>query len=110
MSEQSWKEEFYFIDAEELAKDQYSDLDRLEHAKLKWTGFKNENLGKHNINVLSISFESETCALCCRYLCSACVVKKVIGDTCVALYDHAIKHDRPEVMLELIEKVKDGIK
>lgn len=34
MSSQSWIEEFYFIEAEELAKDQYTDLDRLQHAEL----------------------------------------------------------------------------
>jgi len=108
MSAESWKGEFYFIEAEELAKDQYTDLDRLQHAELKWSGFLPENLAKHNLIKPPITLEAETCSLCCRYLCLACVVKKVTGESCIQEYEKS-QTGNPVFILDLIKKVRDGI-
>lgn len=65
MSEQSWKDEFYPIEATEVEVD---DLEAVNHSLQKWIGLRKENLQKHEINEPLIAIGSQSCALCHQYI------------------------------------------
>lgn len=68
MSDATWKEEFYPIDANEWngnAKDSlYNQIRATKHSLQKWKGLRKENLQKHEIERAPILVSSSTCALC----------------------------------------------
>jgi hypothetical protein len=75
MSIASWKKAFYVEKADDVAK--RSDLEMLEHAKLKWEGLSKDNLEEHNLlhngKVLrdkkeAFNIDASTCPLCVKYL------------------------------------------
>lgn len=91
MSIASWMEDFYPIDAEDVAADEKNDdIALIEHSLLKWEGALYENTSKHDvwydeyeIQFFSngdvnhqtekpdiqkgLNFSCTTCTLCCRY-------------------------------------------
>ncbi len=78
MSIESWKEEFYEIDAYDIAQNE-DDLGMVDHCLKKWEGLLPENLAKHNLRhksftIVEIDNEKEyfetdcnSCALCQAY-------------------------------------------
>jgi hypothetical protein len=80
MSLESWKEDFYPVEANDVPPGKPS----IEHSLVKWVGLREENLNKHNIifddddgNIGgdgdgSLSISGESCALCCNYLADGC--------------------------------------
>lgn len=68
MSQATWEEEFYPIDASEWngnAKDSlHNQISATKHSLQKWKGLRKENLQKHVIKEVPISVTAYTCALC----------------------------------------------
>lgn len=108
MSLQSWKKEFYPVEAEDVAAATDSgDLVLLNHSLQKWIGLRDENMIKHNVykgcsvtiyDSENYEFEvnSKTCALChihYRFVdgegsaCKTCPLFKVRGSRCDILTD-----------------------
>lgn len=99
MSLQSWKEEFYPVDAEDVPKEQ-----AVAHSIRKWQGLLPENLAKHGVEWAGEHSDrlreiaetddrfivgASTCALCCHYddrdndnadPCVSCPLSRVRGD------------------------------
>jgi len=79
MSLQTWKEEFYPINAQELAEG--SELDAARHSLKKWEGLRQEALERHGVflrsvnpsvmavtdPVESLSIDFSSCSLCQKY-------------------------------------------
>lgn len=66
MSEQTWLEEFYPVEADEVAPEE-----ALNHSLRKWEGFAPEALARHKIETAPIGCYSDTCALCKNFFASA---------------------------------------
>lgn len=123
MSLQSWKEEFYPVDASEVKKE-----DALAHSLKKWIGLRYENLERHNVarhgsyledGEYSFMVTADSCALCAHYLtpkpgvfrCGACPLAEAIGASCdqelvvgiPAPYFAFTRHGNPEPMIMHIE-------
>ena len=69
MGIQSWKEEFYSVEAQDVPE-----KEAIAHCILKWEGLRKCNLRKHNVKVnqdnwgyIPIHADAETCALCHIY-------------------------------------------
>lgn len=100
MSVESWKEEFYPIDAHEVEKE-----DAAKHSLQKWIGLRKVNLDKHNVRLevtevrndtSRFQFSDDTCALCVYYYspkifserkCGNCPITKILGKACDADYN-----------------------
>ena len=112
MSVETWKKEFYPVEAETLAKS--TALKATEHSLQKWLGLRKKNLKKHdmivggwgdiysdpgkNSDTASFSIDAESCALCVKFeekdhigenkseSCKTCPLCRVRGgvscDTC----------------------------
>lgn len=73
MSYETWRAEFYPIDAERCPKDQ-----AIQHSLRKWEGLRPENLERHGLTLTDLhsvaengdtklGIDSESCALCIHY-------------------------------------------
>ena len=80
MSLETWKAEFYPIDATLVAPE-----DAIQHALTKWIGLRPENLSKHDLTVHDCEIsdahgnfpvDSRTCTLCVpnEYSCNSCPI------------------------------------
>jgi len=122
MSIESWKAEFYPIEAKDVKGD---DLERIDHALLKWSGVTEENLKKHEItDRLTLPLCERDCTLCRKYLVncetvtgSRCpIVRFQYGQserTCYDAYKETVYGSKvgwnTNPMLELLKKVKEWI-
>jgi hypothetical protein len=130
MSLQSWKDEFYPVEASEIAKSDVTDLELIEHSIRKWEGLKQENLDRHEVvlgyfvvyaqneeDSENVDIDCTTCALCERHLektadklCATCPVYLITGDICFAQYSALSYEDGPKPMIDLLNLVKDELK
>lgn len=117
MSLESWKAEFYPVDAKDV-----SEADALAHSLKKWEGLRKENLerhrGKHNEH-RHIEFEDGifmvndgTCACCVHWDedddgCPGCPLSQDRGERCDggddAPYGKFTLEHNPEPMIQLIQ-------
>lgn len=125
MSLQSWKKEFYPIDAKDVRK-----KDAVEHSIKKWEGLRRENLERHDlvlkygwivVDICSeerFAINGETCALCVHYFeggCYYCPLKIVNGhvpcfkqnESDINIYSEFTDHSDPEPMIEMLKKARD---
>lgn len=92
MSLDSWKEEFYPVEADDPSIK--TNLQAVQHSIRKWEGLGDDNLRKHGVgrgnfgNVFdgdrSFGIDGSTCALCVRHLdtaheCRACPLARARG-------------------------------
>jgi hypothetical protein len=122
MSLQSWKEEFYPVDANsEQAREA-----PVAHSLLKWEGLTERNLGKHSVrrdarNIADekeyLFIDSESCALCKVHLhlsstnCEACPIVRYRGEPCDTLggeYGTWSAASDPRPMINLLRAVKEA--
>jgi len=120
MSLESWKNEFYPVEA---SKD-HSDIAAIEHAILKWTGYTEENLKKHELTsdgaVITDSdnnvviFATNSCSLCLKYWandCDKCPLY-LIGESCISShhesnispYRKTMNNSDPSYILDALKK------
>lgn len=121
MSLQTWKDEFYPVEASEVSKE-----NAIQHSLAKWRGLTEENLKKHRVIVKErclegkynhhewITIDSETCALCHLYSndiesdCIDCPLKKYFGERCDnnddGVYYRWVVHNDPHPMIEALER------
>jgi len=123
MSLQTWKEEFYPIEACEVSEE-----NAIQHSLTKWIGLRKRNLKKHNINVdgdciedyhdydgESFHIDTESCALCCHYLkyspressCASCPLYKQPGNMACDYGENSpywiwISDNNPEPMIKAL--------
>jgi len=126
MSIQSWKKEFYPVDASKCRK---SILKALKHTLLKYTGTLKKNLKKHDIekekgsgrlfdcrgmSYGKFGFGEDTCALCPNNFpdCSTCILYKS-GNGCLEDYDEDkinpyrffVSDSDPKPMIRILKKL-----
>ena len=111
MSIQTWKDEFYYIDAKEVPG-------CVPHSLLKWEGLRPENLRKHGVfhedNIFGGLADSDdnyftvtginTCSLCKKYLdhdCQGCPVGGCHAPD--SAYQTSLRRKSPEPMIRLLE-------
>ena len=128
MSLESWKAEFYPVEASEV-----SVKDALAHSKRKWEGLRRENLERHGLeleggglvaasSVGTLFFiASDSCALCHYFLekskgdyyqrCTNCPLRMVRGEPCDAPshnppspWGSFIRENDPLPMIALIDE------
>ena len=123
MSLETWKAEFYQIDAHEVAA-----KDAIQHSLTKWIGLRQENVNKHNLIIGNceisdidnnkFSIDSTTCSLCEYYCnpynkCKTCPIveykstKSIYKDrTCCEIEFIAFEYEHdPEPMINLLQGV-----
>jgi hypothetical protein len=129
MSLESWKKEFYPVPADQVK----GMVNALKHSIKKWTGFRPENLAKHDLSTQTALIKDPTdpnffkdmgksCALCVLYhdkkgsydhSCAKCPIVKTRESRCdVAVeseqggspYRNFMLLGNPEPMLELLEQ------
>ena len=122
MTVESWKSEFYAVDAYRSKGENWSDKECLEHALKKWCGLTKENLDKHEVkhdqgmlfhkmkyDADALPIDSSTCAMCEKYYiggCHGCPVVRHYGDRCcgkVNQYWEFIDKNNPKPMIDLLE-------
>jgi hypothetical protein len=127
MTLQTWKEEFYPIDAKYVSKE-----DAVEHSLRKWIGLRAENLSKHGVNATysrvydgdgvcgedeMMYIDDESCALCVHYIeneCSACPLFGLLGRSCdkgdeiISEYASFVRFGNPEPMITALERLQNG--
>jgi hypothetical protein len=127
MSLQSWKDEFYPVDAAELISN-FGAIDSilLDHSIRKWQGLTPENLEKHKVDKIRGSrciqdkdvfyIDDTTCALCEAYVdrkkpcpCLSCPIYRHTGSPCFSEYFTFVKLNDPQPMLALLNKVKEKV-
>lgn len=97
MSHESWKAEFYPVDARAVGDNVKLAID---HSILKWQGLLPENLAKHGLTVgggallddgytEGLCISAKTCALCLQNLdnCHKCAITLATGRACTAMPD-----------------------
>ena len=137
MSMQSWKEEFYPIEAEEVPEEL-----ALDHSIKKWEGLQTANLIKHSVIMEGIKLKNDapytnpydiliisasSCALCMHHhndfgtqqTCKTCPIRTVSEsqnvvfgvntEPCLAEYLEATKHYNTVPMLQLLQQTKKGL-
>lgn len=126
MTIESWKKEFYPVEAKDCPRCPAAELD---HSILKWEGLKNESLEKHGLylqwrHLYDKHTEDEvfflsgvSCALCHRYLtsdCQECPITKARGKACQgtmagdpAPWGALLQREDPEPMLMWLRKAKE---
>ena len=126
MSIETWKAEFYPVEADKVPEEL-----AVEHSLRKWRGLTKENLARHELTadggVLTDSsgcdlFEvyASSCSLCQVYLrkdlnqrCGACPLFEHLGKPCyeedtgdaLSAFDAFIEHDDPLPMIAALEAV-----
>lgn len=128
MSLKTWMEEFYPIEAHDVAANPYVpevefNIDLVNHSLTKWTGLKPENIKKHNLEygdywileqgTLSPRFyvDSESCALCAAYDdCKNCPLQHQLPPDlqeerfgCEHEFQQYRDHHDPEPMINLLQ-------
>lgn len=108
MSEASWKNEFYPIDA-----DLVDEEDAIKHSLVKWRGLRKENLLKHGLEWVPIEVSGATCALCKAYWlagCKKCPLYQFLGSRCddgsKAPFVMYSERYTPEPMIEALEVIE----
>lgn len=106
MSLKTWMEEFYPIEADELAEGGATETALIEHSLKKWLGLRPKSLAEHHVFLTDtqelvnedqedyegrLGIDSTTCALCARHLyaekadfgtdCGSCHLYIVRGGT-----------------------------
>lgn len=124
MSLQSWKDEFYHVEAD--SKLIVDDLSATTHSLQKWRGLRYENLRKHGLfsgfdfiydpdTSECLYIDGGTCALCRFYCyCGSCVLKHHLGSRCdednTMPYVIWLDIDDPEPMIAALEAVETQLK
>ena len=135
MSNKTWLEEFYPVEALTMAESSDNKAIIL-HARQKWTGLLPENLEKHGVFFIKgelcderhytfLDINSSSCGLCEKYierynspttLCPECPLNKMLGHPCDegdddpndgGIYWEALKN--PQVMIDALNKVLDTL-
>jgi hypothetical protein len=126
MSLETWKAEFYPVEASEVAVG----LPAIEHSLRKWIGLRKENLVRHGLTNVRycigesddkfLNINSNSCALCTHYIdqeCSECPLVAVRGMTCDDDFDEVYapyqtfgEKGDPEPMIALIQTALDAWK
>lgn len=119
MSLETWKAEFYPIDAAELAESSWRGC--VEHSIKKWEGLLPTNLVKHNVEINGryatddsgdeFGINAYTCALCqrSRDQCEDCPLYKALGDVrcdddTFGPYNYFCEEQDPEPMIDALNK------
>lgn len=119
MSADSWRSEFYPVDAETVAK--HGDaVKAVEHSLQKWRGALPKNLKKHGLSCAPLAFIADTCSLCKMYIsgrcCRACPLYVSRGevactdersDELINPYDSYVLGHNPKPMIEALELALD---
>jgi hypothetical protein len=119
MSLETWKAEFYPIEADKATN---TDLEATLHSLKKWEGLRKDNLDKHNLvkinefisnesiidekgNTLKIT--SSSCSLCKKYDndCNECPLYRC-G---TATYGYWLITSDPEPMIKSLEELRDKL-
>lgn len=128
MSLQTWKDEFYPVEAKEATQD---DKTALLHSIKKWTGLLPENMKKHDVKYSEsiktdlidnepfayFGVDAYSCALCCRHVlpkgsCDKCPLARHLGERCdntdISPYQIYNATQNPEPMLQaLLDTLKE---
>jgi len=121
MSLESWKQEFYPVEARDVLK-----ASAIEHSLQKWKGLRPENLQKHNLSAFAMMdhqfVSGASCALCTHYLepahqdiprCTECPLYKLRGgypcdvetpSEILSPYSAWTDDSDPEPMIALLEQ------
>lgn len=137
MSLDSWKKEFYPVEANKVSEE-----NALAHSLQKWDGLRPKNLDRHSVTVYRAVLQDEdgyrltiadgSCALCHQYMyedmdpfsggvCMACPLYKIRGIPCdvsaggsefyeTSPYDVFRTKNDPEPMINLIKKAMEVVK
>lgn len=122
MSLETWKQEFYPINAREVSKD-----DAIQHSLTKWRGLRPEALARHGVvmkgksvaeagneerSLDAIFIDAHTCALCHHYEgaygeCLECPLFNHLGERCdeyeASPYKRFSLYNNPEPMIKALE-------
>jgi hypothetical protein len=125
MSYNSWTNEFYQISAAKIAETG-TDQELVQNCLTKWTGLLPENLEKHNVYLSdgdvvgnasepgALSINSESCALCKRFLytthCTGCPIYLTQCRDCIPEYCKFEDHNNPRPMIRLLTRVLERVK
>lgn len=130
MSLESWKKEFYPMEADVCPRDNET---MLLHSLLKWVGARHENLREHDMDFVGrgmimgsfedFAFNAITCALCLEYLveldqeegepdiaCVGCPLRDLQGTPCCYVTDQVdpyavfLEKGDPEPMIEALKQ------
>lgn len=129
MSLESWKKEFYPVNAYEAIG---SENDAIQHSCLKWRGLREENLNKHKVVLRGkrvydddnddkfFPIDAETCALC-QFVgkskdgsqnCYECPIYSVLGRSCdydsYSPYLDFLYTGNPEPMIKVLDRVANS--
>ena len=120
MSLQSWKDEFYPVDASECGK---SHREQLEHSLRKWRGATKENAAKHGCFykdhfVISkaesecsgypkaMGFGTKSCALCKNNRCRDCPIFLSGRHSCISIVsEYAASDNDPSSIIAVLEEL-----
>ena len=121
MSFETWKAEFYPVDASYVAEEK-----SIQHSLTKWIGLRPENLKRHGLrvqgsnlyedNIYVFTVDGNTCALCHVYLgrneddmCAKCPLYQLLGESCDGginrPFDIFCSSDNPEPMIDALGKL-----
>ena len=116
MSLETWKKEFYFVDARVVPVEQ-----AVQHSLRKWIGLRSENLEKHGLCIDGkriygddgrLFISESSCALCRYYIedyCCQCPLYAVLGRPCDSSssspYQQFVLNGNPEPMIEALESL-----
>lgn len=118
MSLESWKKEFYPVNASEIK----SKIEAIKHSILKWRGLQKSNLEKHKLyindyiiidnNSNSLFIDDTSCALCNLYLkksnCENCPLYIYLGHRCDyttnSPYYRFYMHGNPKPMIKALKE------
>lgn len=116
MSLETWKAEFYPVEAISVPEDQ-----AVEHSLQKWYGLRKENLKRHGVRHTGVNITDDagkqlainghSCALCRHHPeCTGCPLVRVHGVPCdedgdmpLSPYVRFIDAGDPEPMIEILE-------
>ena len=131
MSLETFKEEFYPVDASQ--GDIMSELEATEACLLKWTGLLPENLKKHGVVINGYGdltedqcsnerfwMDGSSCHLCMlsesklrsEYgsMCNHCPIKRIHKESCCVIFrDYKTQSKDPSEMIELLTKTRDAL-
>lgn len=118
MSLETWKKEFYPVDAKNVSEDE-----AIRHSLRKWRGLTKENLEKHDLEKIGKTIlekaivdkfhvDGYTCSLCNFYVddrCTDCPLYKLRSSTpcdigSLSPYRIWVENDDPQPMIALLEQ------
>ena len=127
MSLETWKAEFYPVEADKATG---SDMEALDHSIVKWTGLLKNNLEKHGVEkerlrerliIFGTDFGTDafivngtSCALCRKYTkvrddepdCNECPIWRMTGLNCERKFASFALWDDARPMLTLLKRAK----